>query len=134
VRIPSSGGTAERITRNGALYPVISSDGTTLLHSKTERRSPLFTLSVGGTEQQIVDCVQLRALAVVSGGLYYMGCGTDRVPLYRRDTAPGTTQTLGTVKAAGCCMGLAVSPDGKTILFARTVTVGADLLLFENFR
>jgi hypothetical protein len=31
-------------------------------------------------------------------------------------------------------MGLAVSPDGKTILFARTLATGADLMLIEDFR
>ena len=41
---------------------------------------------------------------------------------------------VGTVKAPGCCMGLAVSPDGKTVLFARTVAIGADLMLVENFK
>ena len=134
VRIAATGGVPERITRDGALYPVISPDGKTLFYSKTDRSSPLFAMPIGGVERQIVDCVRPRAITVTTSGLYYLGCGTDRVSLYRRDLATGNTQTLGTVKAAGCCMGLTVSPDGRTILFARTVAVGADLLLFEDFK
>ena len=30
--------------------------------------------------------------------------------------------------------GFAVSPDGKTILYSRTVNSGADLMMIENFR
>ena len=30
--------------------------------------------------------------------------------------------------------GFAVSPDGKTILYTRTVNSGADLMMIENFR
>ena len=134
VRIPSGGGTPERITRHGALYLVLSPDGTTLFYSKTERTSSLFALVPGGEERQIANCVLPRALATAAGALYYLGCGADRVPLHRRDLATGRIETLGTVKATGCCMGLAVSPDGRTVLFARTVAVGADLMLFENFR
>jgi hypothetical protein len=31
-------------------------------------------------------------------------------------------------------MGLAVSPDGNTILYTRHMTDGADLMLIENFK
>ncbi|AMY09411.1 Transcriptional regulatory protein YycF [Luteitalea pratensis] len=134
MRIAATGSVPERITRDGALYPVISPDGKTLFYSKTDRSSPLFAMPIGGVERQIVDCVRPRAITVTTSGLYYLGCGTDRVSLYRRDLATGNTQALGTVKAAGCCMGLTVSADGRTILFARTVAVGADLLLFEDFK
>jgi hypothetical protein len=113
---------------------VLSADGTTLFYSKTERTSPLFALTLGGAERQLADCVAARALASHAGALYYLGCGADRMPLVRRDLVSGLTETLGTVKATGCCMGLAVSPDGKTILFGRTLATGADLMLFEDFR
>jgi Tol biopolymer transport system component/DNA-binding winged helix-turn-helix (wHTH) protein len=134
MRITASGGVPERITHHGALYPVMSPDGTTLFYSKTERSSPLFALTLGGAERQLVDCVASRALATAAGALYYFGCGVDRMPLRRRDLATGRTETLGSVKAAGCCFGLAVSPDGRTVLFARTVTTGADLMLIEDFK
>jgi hypothetical protein len=35
---------------------------------------------------------------------------------------------------AGGLRQLAVSPDGKTILFTKTIAEGADLLLIENLR
>jgi Tol biopolymer transport system component/DNA-binding winged helix-turn-helix (wHTH) protein len=134
MRIAASGGVPERLTRNGALYPVASSDGRTIFFSKTEGQSPLFALTIGAEEREIVDCVRSRAITVAAGGLYYVGCDRDRAPLYRRDLATNRTQLLGTIKAAGCCMGLTVSPDGKSILLARTIVVGADLMLIEDFR
>ena len=81
VRIAATGGVPERITRDGALYPVISPDGKTLFYSKTGRSSPLFAMPIGGVERQIVDCVRPRAITVTTSGLYYLGCGTDRISL-----------------------------------------------------
>jgi hypothetical protein len=52
-----------------------------------------------------------------------MASGRDRL-LGRLEHFP--PDTMGT--------GLAVSPDGKTILFRGLVRRGADLMLIENFR
>lgn len=65
------------------------------------------------------------------------GCapGRTRLPLYRLDPATGRTRLLGEVETgSGPNLGMAVAPDGKTILFAKKVAEGADLMLIENFR
>ena len=134
VRVAATGGVPERVTRHGALYGVLSADGTTLFYSKPGRTSALYAMRIGGVEQTLVDCALPRAIATRGDSLYYVGCGGDRLSLYQRHVVTGKTRTLGSVNAAGCCLGLAVSPDGKTILFARTVTAGADLLLIEDFK
>jgi hypothetical protein len=98
----------------------------------------LFSVSVdGGMEQKVVDCVVGRALASVGDGLYYIGCapGQAKVPLLRLDLQSGKTDQLGVLEqGAGIFMGLAVSPDAKTILFAQSVRESADLMMIENFR
>jgi Tol biopolymer transport system component len=138
VRVRATGGTIERITQHGALYPMISQDGKTLFYTTTERWSPLFSHSLdNGTERRLADCVAGRALAVSAGALYYIGCaaGRGRVPLYRLDLANGRKGLMGMLdQGLGLFPGLAVSPDGRTILFGRAGGEGADLMMFEDFR
>jgi len=78
-----------------------------------------------------------RSLADGPDGIYYLGCpeGQSESPLYRLDPATGRSRLLGTLETGGATasFGLAISPDGKTILFTKTVAKGADLLMIENF-
>jgi len=138
VRVRATGGTAEQITQHGALYPMMSENGKTLFYTKTEHTSPLFSHVIDtGVEQQVAECVMSRALAAAADSLYYIGCapGQARVPLYRLDLAGGRTTMIGTLdQELGFFMGLAVSPDGKTILFGRAGGNGSDLMMFEDFR
>jgi Tol biopolymer transport system component len=138
VRVRATGGTIERITQHGALYPMISQDGKTLFYTVTEQFSPLFSHSIdNGSERRLAECVEGRALATSAGGLYYIGCasGRERVPLYRLDLASGRKDLIGMLdQGLGRFPGLAVSPDAKTILFGRAGGEGADLMMFEDFR
>ena len=136
-RIPATGGPSERITHHGALMAVLSADGRTLLYSTVEGMGPLFSLSLEqGEERQLEDCVLSRALASGPGAFYYVGCSAGlQAPLYRLDTASGKRELLGMLdKGPGFVMGLAVSPDARTILYGRESPAGADLMLVENFR
>ena len=122
VRIAATGGVPERITRHGGLFPAESADDTMLFFTKTEGTSPLFSLTLrGGHEQQIEDCVMSRAIATRASSVYFIGCapGQPSVPLYERDIVTGKRRVLGTLEQGTnyVFFGLAVSPDGKTILF-----------------
>ena len=90
---------------------------------------------VAGAERKLVDCVAgFGFFAVGLAGVYHLGCGADRsVPLYLLDPATGRDRLLGKVENASS-LGLTVSPDGKTILYARRVGEASDLLMIENFR
>jgi serine/threonine protein kinase len=139
VRIAATGGVPERITRHGGLFPAESADGTMLFFTKTEGTSPLFSLTLGrGHEQQIEDCVMSRAIATRASSVYFIGCapGQPSVPLYEQDIGTGKRRVLGTLEQGTnyVFFGLAVSPDGKTILFGRTSSAGSDLVMIENFQ
>ena len=56
--------------------------------------------------------------------------------LHRLDPASGRDEVLGTLEkwerfSTGT---IAVSPDGRTILYPKAVREGSDLMLIENFR
>ncbi len=138
MRIPEAGGAPERVTRNGGHFARATADGRWLYYTKTSPTSPLFRLELpDGPEQQVVGCVQAASLEPGPDGMYYAGCAQERpeVALYRFDSASQRAQLLGRLPAEHSTIaGLAVSPDGKTILVSSQLPNLADLMLIENFR
>jgi eukaryotic-like serine/threonine-protein kinase len=137
-RVPDGGGTPERLTHNGGSLARESTDGQTLFYTVINGTSPLFSMPLpAGPARQTAECTQNRSLTDGPDGMYYLGCapGQSQVPLYRLDATTGRSHLLGTIeKGRGPIMGMAVSPDAKTILFAKQVAEGADLMMIENFR
>jgi Tol biopolymer transport system component len=133
-RIPEIGGAPQRVTQNGALMAEVSWDAKQLLYSQKEGIGPLFLLNLeSGQERQLEECAYSRNLASSPGAFYSIGCadGPDK-PLYRWDMGSGRRELLGSLTNVN--LGLTVSRDGKTILYARENTSGADLMLIESFR
>jgi sugar lactone lactonase YvrE len=135
-RAPARGGPEERVTRSpgGALE---SADGKALFFSHLEaQQSELLTTTLAdGAERTALDCVRGRGFVPASEGLYHVGCGGPQpreAPLYLLDLATKRDRLLGQLE--GYDMGLAVSPDGRSILFTRVQGEGSDLVLIENFR
>jgi serine/threonine protein kinase len=132
-RMKAAGGEPERSTERGAVMAELSWDGRQLLYGG-EGWGPLFLMDVEARRDvQIEECGRARTLGSSASALYWVGCSdTAEKPLYRFDTATGKRQRLGSVTNVN--LGLAVSPDGKTILYARENLGGADLMMIENFR
>ena len=128
------GGEPERVTQNGAIAAELSWDGKQLLYSRREGRGPLFVLNLeGGQERQLTECGHSRSFAASPGALYYIGCPEgEGSPLYRVDTRPASRS--GSAMLTNVSLGLTVSPDGRTIIYARDNLAGADLMMVENFR
>ena len=137
-RIHLADGRKERLTSEG---------GVLAAHETADGRSVIYTSSLGalravplagGAPHQVVPCA--AAWATASTGLYYVACvagggGASNPPLHLVD-ASGQDRVLGTLErfyTAGL-WAMAVSPDGKVIVYDRLIREGHDLMLIDNFR
>jgi len=137
-RVSVDGKTSERLIR-GASGPFAceTSDGKNLLFQPKDADSPLMAMSpAGGGARQLVACVRRTAFGAGPQGVFYVACDPgSNPPLHVLDLETGRDRLLGTLEGLqDRPLGLAVSPDGKTIVYPRETHVDADLMLIENFR
>ena len=112
-------------------------DGKHLLFQPKDANSPLMAMPpAGGEPRQLVACVRRAAFGAGPQGVYYVACDpSTNPPLHVLDLETGRDRLLGTLDGlVDRPLGLAVSPDGKTIVYPRQVHLNADLMLIENFR
>jgi Tol biopolymer transport system component len=137
-RVSADGKTSERLIReaNGA-FACESNDGKNLLFQPRDADSPLMAMPpAGGGARQLVACVKNSAFGAGPQGVYYAACDpSSNPPLHVLDLETGRDRLLGTLEGLmDRPLGLAVSPDGKTIVYPRTMHIDADLMLIENYR
>ena len=121
-----------------------SADRRKLLYQPvTFRDGPVIAIpATGGPAQPVLACARTGAFLDTPQGLYYLACGSDRgltidAPVHLVERTTGIDRIIGTIEdylhfpSAG---GLAVSPDGREILYTRYMNRGSDLVLIENFR
>ena len=89
----------------------------------------------GGPERQILDSVARRAFCVVEEGIYHIARadsdGSYRLQFF--EFATGKSRLLSRIETYPG-LGLTVSPDRRTVLFAAANPAGTDLMLIENYR
>jgi Tol biopolymer transport system component len=139
-RIPAEGGEAEQITQDGGSVALESPDGKTLYYTKSSSYwqypgVPLYARPLGRNEEkQVLDQVAGCGFVVFEDGIYYLGYTGLRTGEIRfQEFATGRSRAVGPIPAP-VGLGLSVSPDRKTFLFAEWVAAGTDLMLIENFR
>jgi Tol biopolymer transport system component len=139
-RVPSSGGPAQRMTSDGTgRLALETADGTRLIYQAADADSALMVVPVTGrSSRQLVPCAKNGAFGVGAQGVYYVPCesGTDS-RLHLLDLDSGEDRLLGRLEqfdqSVGS-LGLAISPDGLSILYPRIVSDSEDLMLIENVR
>jgi Tol biopolymer transport system component len=136
-RVRVTGGSSERVTRDGSAFSaLVSMDGRDLIYKREFGDSPLLAMPLaGGPVRQLLPCVSAVNFTVGQAGIYYAACGagTERsIHLFDR---AGRDRELGKISdiLAFRLNSLAVTPDGKTILIQQQ-SVSNDLMLIENFR
>jgi Tol biopolymer transport system component/predicted Ser/Thr protein kinase len=139
-RVPATGGAEERVTRGGAGHGAMeSADGRSLFFKRSDGNSPLIALTLaGGAERTVAPCVRAwpAVFDVVASGVYYPDCRAGDPGLHQLDPVSGRDELLGVLENAELPSDttIAVSPDGRTILYPKVVREGSDLRLIENFR
>jgi Tol biopolymer transport system component len=130
-KIPSSGGRAEEVTREEASSPWFSPDGRFLYYLSSGSDNHVWRMPwEGGTPQRVVEWV--GAFTVGQGGVYFTrfrpGDGLGDTAIYYLDQTTGRTTTVVT-ETARLRPGLAISPDGRSLLFAQVAYEVSDLVL-----
>ncbi len=145
-KVSAAGGVPQKVTRNGGTLALPSPDGAFLYYLKDEnlpfnQHSQLWRMPIeGGEEQLIIERVFSRNFAVTEKGIYFMrgpeaGSAREGFAVRYLDLAGGEIRTLTTLRPeTKPFYGFTVSPDELTILYTYRDTIGADLMLVENFR
>jgi len=133
-KMPSGGGEARQVTRQGAIFALESLDRRWLYYTKGDNGSVWKVPADGGTETQVIESVVSEMFAVVSEGIYFIGrpntSGNNFIEFF--NFATKKIWPLSAIKHLDTT--LSVSPDGRWILYSQDDQVGSDLMLVENFQ
>jgi Tol biopolymer transport system component/DNA-binding winged helix-turn-helix (wHTH) protein len=136
-KMPIQGGPPTKLTQQGGISGVESSDGRFLYYSKYELggvwRMPL----EGGEEMQVLEEVRGGSWpnwALTSEGIYFLRFDqSPRVTIQFFDFATRKTIPIWTLdKEPG--WGLAMSRDGKSVLYTQDEFAESNIMLVKNFR
>jgi len=138
-KAPAVGSEAVQVTWNGGFRAQESPDGRTLFFGR-ERPLLLSPTSLwkmpveGGEETKVLDLVGCGNCALADQGLWFINwtSRSDRALQVLEFATGKVTRVAPTSKPL--VPGLAVSPDGRTILYAQYDQWGTELMVVENFR
>jgi Tol biopolymer transport system component len=141
-KVPFKGGPPVRVTKNGGIY-AIESDGRFLYYSKAQptglTEPGIWKMPVAGGDE--VRVVEQPAGGVWSGwalapdGIYFLNGNPPDGKINFFDFATGKTICIFTVeKHVPYFGGLALTPDGRSLLYSQREFWNSDIMLLKNFR
>lgn len=134
-QLPAGGGKATQVTKNGGFVAFESRDGRRLYYTKSDAESPIWMQPVeGGAEKMLVESVVSRAFVVEEDGIYYVPRGmrgAGSLQFYR--FATGLSEPIAALQER-IHLGLSVSSDRKTFLYAGNARTGRNLMLVDGFK
>ena len=140
-KVPVEGGQATQVTREGGFEGFESTDGKLLYYAKGRLVPGIWQMPVtGGPETPLLDhnnAGYWRLWAVASKGIYFATANEPARPViefFNFATRKVTTIATLDKPLSPTDPGLAVAPNGRSILFAQMDQSGSDLMLVENFR
>ncbi len=135
-KMPAQGGDAIQVTHGGGIAPTESPDGKTLYFTKDNGSDGLWKMAAeGGPETRVVPDVYRYNYAVTDKGIYFTPNATRDQISSVQFLSFATGMATPIVKVGKPLdLGLAVSPDGRTLLYTQIDSYGRDLMLVENFR
>jgi Tol biopolymer transport system component len=146
-KVRTGGEELTQVTFHGGFLPMESTDGKFLYYIKDSEnhsenppsKGHLWRMPVAGGEERlfIPDPIYDVYWAVSPGGVYFIDLDVMPTPRLRFfDALTGRTTTVTTLDKQPSCCGqqLAVSPDGRSILYGQVDSETTDIMLIENFR
>jgi Tol biopolymer transport system component/DNA-binding winged helix-turn-helix (wHTH) protein len=136
-KMPSQGGSPVRATTNGGVYGIESMDRRFLYYAKFAE-SGIWKKSLdGGQESRLpINNGWWSAWDVARDGIYFMNLDfppNGRIEFF--DFAHGhSTPIFAFDKPFPLHSGLALSPDGKSLLFGQIELTESDIMVMKNFR
>jgi Tol biopolymer transport system component/DNA-binding winged helix-turn-helix (wHTH) protein len=140
-KVPAEGGQATQVTKQGGFEGFESMDGKQLYYAKGRLAPGIWQTPVtGGPETLLLDHNKAgywRFWAVAPKGIYFATANESARPVI--EFFNFTTRKVMTIATLDKPLsptnpGLAVAPDGRSILFTQMDQSGSDLMLVENFR
>jgi Tol biopolymer transport system component len=132
-RVSPEGGEPEQVTRDGGSAPTFSPDGRHLYFTRGDGEVGLWRMPLeGGPAQQVAPRLYRYNYAVGRDGVYYVTQRPNSAIRFVDPDSGANRDVLAIDKFVD--LGLALSPDGRFLLFTQEDYVGQDLMLVENFR
>jgi Tol biopolymer transport system component/DNA-binding winged helix-turn-helix (wHTH) protein len=134
-KIPSGGGRAVQVTRQGGVAAFESADGRWLYYGKETRPVSIWRVPVdGGEETKVLDGLSYSFnFAVTDKGIYLLARRGPVASIEFFDFATRKTTVLYTLDRP-FWFGLALAPDKGSILFSKIDSRNSDLMVVENVR
>lgn len=133
-KVSPKGGHAVQVTKKGGYAALESPDGKTLYYAKRRGDYRLWKVPAEGGEETrvpgLLDSVYWSNWALTREGVYFYSESAQAIEFYSFATRR-ITQIAKPEKRGG---GLAVSPDGRWILFGQVDQDTSHIMMVENFR
>jgi Tol biopolymer transport system component len=136
-KIPEAGGDAIQVTRDGGFAPLESPDGKCIYYTKALIGTSIWRLPVeGGQATKLLENLsELRNLVIVNKGIYFVPGQRTASDSSIQFLNLATNQTRRVANFGKPLEGgLALSPDGRWILYTQIDQSDYELRLVENFR
>jgi Tol biopolymer transport system component len=138
-KVPFKGGPPVRVTRNGGVYAMESDDGRFLYYAKYEQPGIWKMPLNGGEETRVLDQppgYAWHSWGLARNGIYFLNLSdtpNGRIEFFDFATRE-TTPIFSLEKPASRFGGLAVSPDGRSLLYGQNEFKDSYIMLVKNFQ
>jgi hypothetical protein len=140
-RMPAAGGQAVQVTSQGGVDCMESSDGQFLYYTRARNAPGIWRRPVAGGEEMLVldhhGAGFWRYWAVVKQGIYFATAQRPEQPLIEFFSfATGRATTIAVLEKGldRGMSGLALTPDGRRLIWSQVDQDSSDIMLMENFR
>ena len=134
-RVPAEGGPASQVTKNGGAVAFDAADGKLLFYSKFSEPGLWMLPLNGGSESQVLPSLYtLDAFVITKAGIYF-ACrrASNEASIDFMSFSPRRIQEITRIKSP-LGSSLAVSPDGRSLLYVQADQIGSDLILVDNLK